>query len=66
MLHGGVDKAAAFAGLGQAVNGMDSRFRQDDVDAFAHRDSIHTLYTTRVYVKIHPIRVNLVSSENDH
>ena len=66
MLHCGIDKAAAFAGLGQAVNGMDGRFRQDDVDAFAHRDAIHTLYTTIVYVKNRSFRVNLVGSEDHH
>ena len=55
MLHRGIDKAAAFAGLSQAVNGMDGRFRQDNVDAFTHRDATHNVYTTDMYFKIHPI-----------
>ena len=36
MLHIPVDEPAALAGPGQAVNGSDRGFRQNDVDAFCH------------------------------
>ena len=52
VLYSPVDEAAALAGPGQAVNGSDRRFRQDDIDAFCHgievNDPSSTLYTHRV------------------
>ena len=36
VLHSPIDEAAALARPRQAVNGTDSGFRQDDVDAFCH------------------------------
>lgn len=58
VLHGRVDEAAALAGSGHPVNGLDSGFRQNDVNAFAHgkyglASYIHSICTPSVYVKIY-------------
>jgi hypothetical protein len=52
-LYRRVNEAAALAGLGQAVEGPDRSFRQDDIDARAHL--VHMIYTTDVYVKACPV-----------
>ena len=37
MLHCLIDELAALAGPDHPINGFDGRFRQNNVDAFAHR-----------------------------
>jgi hypothetical protein len=63
VLHRRVDEAAALAGLGQPVNGLDRGFRQDDVDAFAHGVKVNDLasisYTQAVCMSIVISRLHL-------
>src|ERR1035441_98712 len=45
-MHGPLNESATLAGSGQAVNGTDRGFLQDDVDAFGHGIRVDDLLST--------------------